>query len=274
MSSLDSNVDADLAALAAGLVGRPGESGAAPGLRIVAALAGHELRLAAGRGESLLLTFAIPVAVLAFSSAVDVVPLPRGRSVDALLPGAIALAVVASALVALSIGTAYERSYGVLKRLAGTPATPTQRIAARVAALLLIQALQVVVLVAVAAVVFGWRPGASANLPLLAATLALGSAVFAAIGTLVAGTLRAETTLAVSNALFLVALLLGDVVVPLDRLPDALAMVGRALPVAALVDLVRAALGIAPGDASRSGLILAAWGLVSATAAVRWTRWD
>ena len=69
------------------------------------------------------MTFGIPLAVLVFFSTVDVLPRGSGRAVDALLPGSIALAVVASGLVALSIGTAYERAYGVLKRLAGTPAT-------------------------------------------------------------------------------------------------------------------------------------------------------
>ena len=43
------------------------------------------------------------------------------RPVDFLLPGSIALAIVATSLVSLGITTAYDRSYGVLKRLGGSP---------------------------------------------------------------------------------------------------------------------------------------------------------
>ena len=47
----------------------------------------------------------------------------------------------------------------------------------------------------------------------------LGSAAFAGLGLLMAGTLRAEATLAVANGLYLVFLLLGGFILPLDRLP-------------------------------------------------------
>ncbi len=56
-----------------------------------------------------------------------------------------------------------------------------------------------------------------------------------------AGALRAEATLALANALFLVFLLLGGVVVPVDRLPDPVAALASLLPAAALSDLLRVA---------------------------------
>lgn len=264
----------DLSATAASLVGPADVEPAAPGTRIVAALTAFELRLAATRGESLLVTFAIPLTVLAFFSAVDVLPRSAGRPVDALLPGAIAIAVIASGLVALSIATAYERSYGVLKRLAGTPATAAHRIAAKVIALLVVEVAQTLLLVGLAVLAFGWLPGPGANGLLVLAALALGTATFAALGVLLAGTLRAETTLAVANALFLVALLVGDVVVPLERLPSALAAIGAGLPFAALVDVLRAGLGGVARDGQLSAAILGAWATVAALGAVRLTRWD
>ena len=83
-------------------------------LRSTLALTGMELRLTARRGENVLVTIVIPAAVLLFFAS-------TGRPVEFLLPGAIGLAVIATGLVNLGIATAYERSYGVLKRLGGAP---------------------------------------------------------------------------------------------------------------------------------------------------------
>jgi len=66
-------------------------------------------------------TLVIPVAVLLFFATVGIVPGIAGPAVDFLLPGALALGIIASGLVNLGIATAYERSYGVLKRLGGSP---------------------------------------------------------------------------------------------------------------------------------------------------------
>ena len=87
----------------------------------VAALAGWELRVTARRGENLLVTLIIPVAILVFFSAVPVIDLGTEEPVRLLLPGAISLAVIATGLVSLAIATGYERGYGVLKRLGGSP---------------------------------------------------------------------------------------------------------------------------------------------------------
>ncbi|MEO8273573.1 MAG: ABC transporter permease, partial [Chloroflexota bacterium] len=91
----------------------------APALRAVGALAALELRLTARRGENVLVTLIIPVAVLLFFAGTSVVPF-AGDPVGFLLPGTIALGIVAAGLVNLGIATAYERSYGVLKRLGGS----------------------------------------------------------------------------------------------------------------------------------------------------------
>ena len=64
----------------------------APALRSVAALAAHDLRVTARRGENVLVTLVIPIAVLLFFASTPVVPVPSGDAVDYLLPGVIALA--------------------------------------------------------------------------------------------------------------------------------------------------------------------------------------
>ena len=58
---------------------------------------------------------------------------------------------------------------------------------------------------------------------MLVVALLLGTLAFAGLGLLLAGTLRAEATLAVANGLFLAFLLLGGIVLPVADLPGPLA---------------------------------------------------
>ncbi|HYK95731.1 MAG TPA: ABC transporter permease, partial [Candidatus Dormibacteraeota bacterium] len=184
-----------------------------PPVRAVASLAALELRLTARRGENVLVTLVIPVAVLLFFAGTSIIPL-AARPVDFLLPGSMALAIVAAGLVNLGIATAYERSYGVLKRLGGAPLPRWGLVAAKVAGILALEVVQVVVLVGVAMLALGWQPGAGWSPLLLISAVVLGTAAFAGLGLLLAGTLRAEVTLALANGLFLGFLMVGGIVLP------------------------------------------------------------
>ena len=253
----------------------------APSLQSVAALASLELRLLARRGENVLVTLVIPVAVLLFFGGIAVPPGVAGRPVDHLLPGAIALAIVAAGLVNLGIATAYERSYGVLKRLGGAPLPRWGLLAAKVVALLVLELIQVALLVAVAVVAFGWEPGPAWSPILATVAIVLGTLTFAALGLLLAGTLRAEATLALANGLFLAFLMLGGLVVPVEQLPPFLQPVSAVLPATALADVLRLALdsGVAASPGSGTTpvdpvVILSAWAVVPSILAVRFFRWD
>jgi ABC-2 type transport system permease protein len=193
-----------------------------------------ELVLSFRRGESLLITLVVPVVLLVFFGAIAATP------PDFLVPGLLALAVMSTSMVSLGIATAYERYYGALKRLLGAPLPRISLLAAKTLAILITEIVQIVLLVTIARAAFGWNPGGSPALALLA--LILGSAAFAGLGLLMAGTLKAEATLAVANGLYLVFLLLGGFILPLDRLPGPIGVAARALPAAALTDATRAAL--------------------------------
>ncbi|MBW3575540.1 MAG: ABC transporter permease [Actinobacteria bacterium] len=225
------------------------------------------------RGESLLLTLGIPVGLLVFFSLVSVLPLPAGvrEPVDFLAPGILALAVMSTAMVSLAIATGFERQYGVLKRLGSTPLGRPALLAAKTLAVLVIEVLQVAVLVAVA-VVLGWRPEGSAVAA--AAVMVVATVGFAGLGLLMAGTLRAEVTLAAANGLYLVLLLLGGMVFPLDRLPSALEALAGLLPSAALTTALDAALtgaGALPGGPLG---VLAGWAVVAPALAAWRFRWE
>ena len=207
-----------------------------------------EVRMNIRRGETLLLTLGIPLGLLVFFSETKVTTLPGPSRIDFMAPGILALCVLSTSLVALSIATGFERSYGVLRRLYVTPLGQRRLIGSKIASVLLTQAIQIVVL-SLAALLLGWHPhgGLLGGLEVTAA-LVLGSAGCAGIGLLLAGRLRAEVNLAASNGLYLILLLLSGVVVPLSTLPHVVSNVVTWLPSGAMAAAVRNVLdhGVAP----------------------------
>ena len=242
-------------------------------VRAAAAVAAMELRLTARRGENVLVTIVVPAAVLLFFASAGIVPGIAVRPVDFLLPGALALAVIASGLVNLGIATAYERSYGVLKRLGGSPLPRWGLIAAKIAAVLALEVLQFSIVFGVATVMLGWRAPDGASIGVALGALLLGTLTFAGLGLLLAGTLRAEVTLALANGLFLGFLMVGGIVLPVDHLPTALQGIAGVLPAAALSEALRSALGNGL-DPAGPLILLGAWGLGAAALAVRTFRWE
>src|SRR5699024_11319953 len=74
----------------------------------------------------------------------------EGAREDALTSGILALAVMSTSFTGLAIGTGFERRYGVLKRLGATPLPRFGLLVAKTLAVLAVQALQIIVLCAVA----------------------------------------------------------------------------------------------------------------------------
>lgn len=236
--------------------------------RIVLEQVRVEARLTARRGENLLAMILIPAAALAFVATFQP---PTLREPQTLLPGVLALSIVASGLVNLGIATAYERNYGVLKRLGGSPLGRDGLLTAKLIVVALIGLAQVAALMGLAAVMLG---GVSTDrwLAVLATTL-VGAASFAAIGMLLAGAIRPDATLVLANALFLVAVLVGGVLVPIGELPEPLASIARVLPFGALAEAFRAALGHG-GDWLASLAVVGIWGFGAGAAAARIFRWE
>lgn len=242
-------------------------------IRRVRAQTAMELRLLLRNGENLLVTLGIPVVLLVFFSLVDVLPSPAGAGspVTFLVPGVLALSIIGAAMVSLGIATGFERFYLVLKRLGATPLRRGELIAAKVLALLGIETLQVVAVVAVG-LALGWRPRPGLEWLAVVAVL-LGTAAFAGIGLALAGSLRALATLAVTNALFVLLLLISGIVFPLEVLPRPLATFALALPAAPLADLLRASLG--GGTIPWVDLtVLGAWAVGAPLLAARLFRWE
>ncbi len=245
--------------------------GAAPLRRMVAAHGRFELTQLLRNGEQLLLTVVIPTVLLMLFAKVDIVDLGPGRRVDFLLPGILALAVLSTAFTAQAIGTGFERRYGVLKRLGATPLPRGGLLAGKASAVLVVEAGQVVLLGAVG-FALGWRAH-GADVVAAVTLVVLGTAAFSGLALLMAGTLRAEATLAAANLVFLVLLLGSGIVVPLAKFPSGVQKVLEWLPSTALADGLRAALAAAtvPG---RVWVVLLVWSVLAIAAAARWFRWE
>jgi len=248
------------------------QPGAAPLAKQVVAQAAMEAKLMLRNGEQLLLAVVIPVIVLigGVEAAKHIDFKLDEPSIDALTPGVLALAVMSTAFTSLAIATGFERRYGVIKRLGASPLPRYGLLLGKVGALLLVEVLQVVVIGAVA-LAMGWDPTFSGLLP-AALTLIVGTAAFAALGLLVAGTLRAEATLAAANLIYLLLMAGGAVVLPAHAYGGAQHVLTW-LPSGALGEAMRAAL-IHGHLAGRDLVVLAVWAAVGSALTARTFKWE
>jgi ABC-2 type transport system permease protein len=248
---------------------RPDPSAAAP-LRRVLAQGRFDATVMLRNGEQLLLTLVLPALLLGALALTSIPDLGPGRRIDLAAPGVLALAVMSTAFTGQAIGTGFDRRYGVLRLLGTTPLGRGGLLAGRVVAVLVVEAVQVVLLGALA-VAFGWRPVAAGILPAVLAGV-LGTAAFVALGLLLAGTLRSEAVLAGANLLWVLLLAGGGVVIPPDRM-GGFGTVAELLPSGALGDAMRA--GLQHGWVHWGSLgVLAVWTALGSLAAARWFRWD
>ncbi len=248
--------------------------GAAPLATQVIAQTRMETKLLLRNGEQLLLAVVIPVIVLVggvVAAAHTGLHFPAG-AVDTLTPGVLALGVMSTSFTSLAIATGFERRYGVLKRLGASPLPRSGLLMGKVGSLLVVEALQVVVIGFVAALL-GWSP-APGVVGVVAAVLVvlLGTAAFASLGLALAGALRAEATLAAANLVYLLLMVGGGVVIPSSSYGP-LAPVVALLPSGALGNGLRAALmdGAMPVVPL---LVLAVWAGFGTVLTSRTFKWE
>ena len=221
--------------------------GAAPLPRMVTAQATLETRTLLRNGEQLLLTLVIPLLLLAAFGLEPLVNFGPGMSrIDFLTPGIIALAVMSTAFTSQAIATGFERRYGVLKRLGATPLSRTGLIAAKTATVIVVA-------------------------PLL---ILLGTAAFSGLALLMAGTLRAEATLAGANLVYIVLLGVGGVIFPLAKFPAGARPVLELLPTGALSTGLRGVLQHGAAFPVGNAVTLLIWAVVAIALAARTFRWE
>ena len=228
-----------------------------------------EMKLLLRNGEQLLLMIIIPVGLLLALSMHHVQSLKPGQtSVDAAYPVVVSVSIIATCFTSLAIATGFERRAGALTFLATTPLSRARLIAGKILATAMIAALAIFI-VSIIAVFLGWR----ASVWTLAGfgIAALAAIAFGAWALALSGAMRAEGVLAVANAVFLVLIMFGGVIIPASSLPGGQAL--QFLPSAALASGLRATLD-SHGTPGWAPLILAAWGLTGFLVARRTFKWQ
>ena len=242
--------------------------GAAPRSRRVLAHALTEARLTVRNGEQLLLALVIPIGILVAGRLLDG---RFGLHEESIAPSVFALAVFSTCFTSLAIATGFERRYGVLERLAGTPLGRGGLLAGKALAIALISLGQLLVL-AVVALVLGWRPHpSSAQWVVAVVGVPLAMLAFANLALAMAGRLRAEATLGLANLVYLVGLAAGGIMWPVSAYPPAVRWLVRALPTGALGEVSRA--WSAGGTTWWALGVLAVWAAASGLLARRVFRW-
>jgi ABC-2 type transport system permease protein len=180
------------------------------------------------------------------------------------------VAIMSTGMVQLAIGTAFERQYGVLKRLGTTPLGRPRLLAAKTLAILAVELVQLAVLVGLA-LALGWRPTLSAEAVALGL---LATVAFSGLGFLIAGRLSGEATLAAANGLYILLLLIGGMIVPLSQLPMGLRVIAEVLPPAALADALAGATAGTTWAQTRDWIVLVVWAIATPVVAASTFRWE
>ncbi|KNC17749.1 ABC transporter [Arthrobacter sp. RIT-PI-e] len=222
-------------------------------------------------GEQLVLAIVLPLLALAALVLTPLLDAYGASRIDVAAPGVLALCTMSTAFTGQGIATGFDRRYGVLRFLSTTPLGRSGLILGKAVAVAVVLAVQLVV-IGGAALLMGWEPRVDGLLP-AALLLLVGSAAFTALGLLVAGTLRPEATLAVTNLVWILLAAAGGVIIPAAGLPAVAAPVVALLPSAALGDGLRSALVDGTLDPVAC-LVLLAWSALSTLAAVRWFKWS
>ena len=235
--------------------------------RMLCAQSGLELKLLLRNGEQLLLTLFIPITLLVGLTLLPLGSFGANRAAT-FVPAIMALAVISTAFTGQAIAVAFDRRYGALKRLGATALPVWGIVAGKSLAVVTVVFLQAIILGAIG-VVLGWRPSPT-GLALGALIIALGTAGFAALGLLLGGTLKAEVVLAIANLLWFVFAGFGALTLGGRMVPGAVKWAARLTPSGALTEALSQAMRL---SVDWFGVIvLLVWGVLAASAALRWFR--
>ena len=194
---------------------------------------------------------------------------------EALLAGLVGYGCANTAFAGLAIQLVIRRENGILKRLRSTPLPPATYVVALLVSTLFVFALQTVALFLLGRALYGTPfPSAVGS---FVATVVIGAAAFAALGTATASVIRsAEGSSAVVNFILLPMAFLTGSFGPTHRYPAFLRAIGDVLPLKYFIEIVNAvylrsdALWTKPAAIG----VLAAWGATGLAVAAFNFRWE
>jgi ABC-2 type transport system permease protein len=197
------------------------------------------------------------------------------RTVDFLLPGILAMALMQLGVMATAPPLVQLREQQILRRLGATPLSRSMLLAAQVCLRLTIGLTQTVLLILVGSLVF--HVHMLGNWFALAAFVVLGALMFVSLGYLMSGLAKTQDSImGLSQLINFPMMFLSGLFFPVDMMPGWIKPIINAMPLTYLADGLRQIMvGAIPLHSLQVDLIvLAAWLVVCAILAVRFFRWE
>jgi ABC-2 type transport system permease protein len=225
--------------------------------------------------EAAFFVFVFPLLLFVLLASVYTGKISGRPAAWALLAGLIGYGCANTAFAGLALLLVGRREQGVLKRIRATPLPPATYLAAALASMLVVFALQVVALFALGKAMKSTPvPG---HLFSLVLALLLGVAAFAGLGLAAASLIRtAEGSSAALNAVLLPMAFLSGSFGPTHHYPRFLRAIGDVLPLKYLIGTLNAIYLHGAEIWSRPGSVgvLAGWGAGGLLVAARAFRWE
>jgi ABC-2 type transport system permease protein len=193
----------------------------------------------------------------------------------AVLAGLISYGCANTAFAGLAIQIVLRRESGILKRLRSTPLPPAVYVSALLVSTLIVFGLQTIALFLLGRALYG-TPFPS-DVGSFVATIVIGAAVFAALGTAISSVIRSDQgASAVVNFILLPMAFLSGAFGPTKSYPAVLRAVGDVLPLTYLVKLVNAVYLHGQGfwTQPEALAILAAWGFAGLVFTILRFKWE
>jgi len=225
--------------------------------------------------ESAVFVFLFPLLLFTLLTAVYNGRIYGRPASWALLAGMLGYGAATTAFAGLALILVARRELGILKRIRSTPLPPATYLVAVLTSIMVVFALQAVSLFVLGKVLKStpWPH----NVVSLVLTLALGAAVFAALGLALTGFIRSlEGSSAIVNVIVLPMAFLSGSFGPTRHYPQVLRAIGAVLPLKPLIDLINGIYlhGQQIWDRPRAVAVLAAWGILGMAVAIRKFRWE
>ena len=197
------------------------------------------------------------------------------RYVDFIVPGILAMTLMTSGMMGLSLSFVQYREKGILRRVKVSPLPLSRFLGSEIVAALIMSLIQAAILLTVGWAVF--RVHINGNWLYIAFIVVLGAAAFLAMGFFIASVCKTlKTAEMASNAITFPMMFLSGVFFPLAILPGFLAVVAKCLPLYYLGVALRQVMiqGKSLTDVWLDIVVVGAVGLVFFIAAIKMFRWE
>ena len=180
--------------------------------------------------------------------------------IDFLVPGIVAMMIMSNNMNGVAGQIASWRERGILRRMQGTTLKASTFIAAQITARLLLNALQAIIVLGVARLIFNVEVRGSWFT--LISFVILGTLAFMAIGFIIAGIARTpESAAPIAGFLSFPMLFLGGVFFPIKEMPDFLQPIVKVLPISHLSHALRETMNVGASimELGTEVLVLGCW---------------